>query len=187
MFAFVCECVSCLWYLGVQHGFPHVRMVCLLVLHTAGLAGFHRGHLGAVLKGLAKKHFEAWLEQPSNPEKPVREHIANWKLWESNRMSAREKRILMTYVYGDAYEEFCSPRFLHCRQQAFRMTGLCMDVAGKNDFWIECEGAPDFRPEPPGKPFEDAAYANAVWAAAPDFEYADELPGGNDEVECLCV
>ena len=43
------------------------------------------------------------------------------------------------------------------------MTGLAMDVAGDDDFWIEIEGTPDFRPVLAGKPFEDVAYANEVW------------------------
>ena len=68
------------------------------------------GHIGAVLKQLARAEFEKWMETVSNPDDPPEAWRYNWHLWESNKMPKKEKRILMTWVFGRAWEQMLTPR-----------------------------------------------------------------------------
>jgi len=68
------------------------------------------GHVGAVLKQLGRAELEKWMETPSNPDAPPESRQYHWQLWESNKMQASEKRILMTWVFGRAWEQLLTPR-----------------------------------------------------------------------------
>jgi hypothetical protein len=70
------------------------------------------GHVGAVLKQLGRAEFEKWMETPSNPDAPSESRQYHWQLWESNKMQASEKRILMTWVFGRAWEQLLTPRHM---------------------------------------------------------------------------
>ena len=48
------------------------------------------GHVGAVLKQLARVEFEKWMETASNPDTPLESRQYQWQLWESNTMQASE-------------------------------------------------------------------------------------------------
>ena len=95
--------------------FGFFRVVVLRV-HTA--QGIRRsigspsmqGTYGAVLKQLGRAEFEKWMETPSNPDAPPESRQYHWQLWESNKMQASEKRILMTWVFGRAWEQLLTPR-----------------------------------------------------------------------------
>jgi hypothetical protein len=69
-----------------------------------------QGHIGAVLKQLARVEFEKWMEQLPEGDGPPETWEYNWQKWESNRMPAKEKRVLMTWVFGRAWEQLLSPR-----------------------------------------------------------------------------
>ena len=68
---------------------------------TEGWQPIDAGHIGAQLKCLAKVHFELWMEQKGADEQ------YNWQKWEKNAMTTREKRVLMTWIFGNAYDELC--------------------------------------------------------------------------------
>ncbi len=140
------------------------------------------GHLGAVLKAIAKQHFELWMEQISNPEDPVDQQLYNWQKWERNQICARDKRVLMTWIFGRSYEEFAGPKYLHCRQRAFRKTGMHLTTTGRNDAHVSIDNYKDFVPLPPGTPWHDHAYGNDSFTDQPAFAFADELAGGDDEM-----
>jgi hypothetical protein len=73
------------------------------------------GHVGAVLKQLGRIEFEKWMEQVSNPSEPEANWVYNWQKWENNKFSAKDKRVLMTWVFGKAWAQLMTqkcPTFL---------------------------------------------------------------------------
>ena len=74
---------------------------------TEGWQPIDAGHIGAVIKTLAKGCFESWTEQfnVTHPDK------RNDELWEQNKITASEKRILMTYVFGEAWMRLQEPKY----------------------------------------------------------------------------
>ena len=68
------------------------------------------GHVGAVLKQLGRVEFEKWMEQVSNPTEPESNWVYNWNKWENNKFSAKDKRILMTWVFGNAWGQLMSQK-----------------------------------------------------------------------------
>ena len=78
---------------------------------TEGWQPIDAGHIGAVIKTLAKGYFESWMEQfsKSMPDK------RNYELWEQNKITASEKRILMTYVFGEAWMRLQEPKYNRMR------------------------------------------------------------------------
>lgn len=74
---------------------------------TEGWQPIDAGQIGAVIKTLAKCFFESWMEQfnVTHPDK------RNYELWEQNKITASEKRILMTYVFGEAWERLQEPKY----------------------------------------------------------------------------
>jgi hypothetical protein len=63
-----------------------------------------------VLKKLANTEFEKWMETVSNPDAPTESRQYHWQLWESNKMTQMEKRILMTWVFGRAWDQLLTSR-----------------------------------------------------------------------------
>ena len=99
------------------------------------------GHLGAILKATGKENFERWLCATSRNKKyPDKK---NWELWESNKLSMREKRILVTWVFGCAWSRVCGQKFKHARVSAFLKTGLLLTLTGVNDWCVAIPGLKD--------------------------------------------
>ena len=139
------------------------------------------GHIGAVLKQLARAEFEKWMETVSNPDDPAEAHVYNWQKWERNRIPAKDKRVLMTHVFGRAYNQILAPRYRRFRQSAFGNCGALLTRTGINDDTVIIEGAPTFHPPAPETILHDAAFENDSWTGAEAFYFADEMAGGNDE------
>ena len=68
------------------------------------------GRIGEVLKKLANAEFEKWMETVSNPDAPMESRKYHWQLWESNKMTQMGKRILMTWVFGRAWDQLLTSR-----------------------------------------------------------------------------
>ena len=64
-------------------------------------------HIGAVIKTLAKGFMESWMEQFSLAHPDMR----NYELWEQGKITASEKRILMTFVFGEAWKKLQEPKY----------------------------------------------------------------------------
>ena len=143
------------------------------------------GHLGATIKSLAKIHFESWMEKPCDPKPatPFRPAMTkNYERWEAGDLTSSEKRILMTWIFGEVFENFRSDKYLHVRQQAFRQSGTHLTLSGVNDDCVLVEGCADFSPEPPGTPFDNKLYIDEAWTGSDNFMFVDEMPGGNEQV-----
>lgn len=97
-----------------------------------------------MLKSLAKNNFEAWMERRNEEasEKAGTE-VLNWELWEANKLSATQKRTLVTHVFGEAWASICSPKYRWARKAAFVRTGLLMTLSGKGDDCVFFEGRKD--------------------------------------------
>ena len=64
---------------------------------TEGWQPIDCGHLGAVLKTLAKGAFETWADETDE------EGTTNWEKWENKKFSASEKRVLVSWWFGEAW------------------------------------------------------------------------------------
>jgi hypothetical protein len=73
-------------------------------------------------------------------KKDTFEHVAkNWEAWENGKISAKEKRILMTHIYGEAYDKLCSASYAPLIRAAFEKTGILQTRSGKNDGLVTAE------------------------------------------------
>ena len=89
--------------------------------------------------------------------------------------------MLMTHVFGRAYNQILAPRYRRPRPSAFGNGGALLTRAGINDDTVIIEGAPTFHPPAPETILHDAAFENDSWTGAEAFYFADEMAGGNDE------
>jgi hypothetical protein len=125
------------------------------------------GH-GAVLKEIARGFFESWLEGSATDGFP------NYVRWETNTLTASAKRIMLTLVYGNAYERLCSPQYDTLRERAFLMTGMLLTLTGENDHVVEFENHHGSLPlSAPGLPFVDQEYTDRAHSASANFVFAD--------------
>ena len=104
---------------------------------TEGWQPIDSGHIGATFKALAKSKFEAWVEKTYEPGKQ------NWEKWEANKVTMRQKHILCTFVFGEAWAELCSDKYAWIRHAAFVRAGLLCTLHGKNDECVYIEGRKD--------------------------------------------
>ena len=91
------------------------------------------GDVGAIVKSIGKGCFEEWLDRPSlkTPGK------LNWEMWFDGEVNASEKRIMATWVFGEAWSRFCSAKYATVRRDAFLHTGLLLPtVTGKDDHFV---------------------------------------------------
>ena len=82
---------------------------------------------------------------------PADAHESRWQKWERGGFTAREKRVLMTFIFGDAWQQFCGRGYDHVRLTAFLKTGLAMTVTGKNDHAVVVENWGSLDLEDPSK------------------------------------
>ena len=135
------------------------------------------GHLGAMLKALGKDRFEAWMEKMADGGKET-----NLQKWERNGYAASEKRILVTWVFGEAYEEFGQTKYSNLRRSPFEKGGCAITTSGKNDHLISVDNHGPVWPKRPGVAWDDEPYRNYAFTKSDAFVYSDEMPGGNDEI-----
>ena len=112
------------------------------------------GHLGATIKSVAKEFLEVWMFENNTGahahtlEAPTK----NWEMWEKNKITMREKRILMTHIYGSAWDKMGTKHYAPLIRAAFEKTGVLITRFGKNDNLITCESIKD-------SPNQDKIYA----------------------------
>eukprot|EP00969_Alexandrium_andersonii_P188448 8327691-Alexandrium_andersonii.AAC.1 len=63
----------------------------------------------------------------------------NWKAWELNKLSAKQKRIAATFIYGEACLKVKTAMYHQARISAFQVTGILLTRAGKNDAFVTIE------------------------------------------------
>ena len=133
---------------------------------THAWAPIDRGHIGATLKQLAKQSFDDWLDQDSVAFPGVK----NGTRWEQNKMTAKEKRVMCTWVYGEAWETLQKSIHRALRHRAWTSTGLMMTMIGVNDHCAIMEGdITPFEMIPPGEEFTDDDYVKKTFSKQPDF------------------
>ena len=137
---------------------------------TEGWQPIDTGHMGANLKGIAKDRFENWMLKDAE-QKPGRPLETNWQVWERNGFSASEKRVMLTWIFGESWEECCSKRMYNQRRAAFEKGGCMITASGKNDHLVKVENHGPVWPPAPGEEFADwDDYAKWAWSAHPDFQ-----------------
>ena len=88
---------------------------------TEGWQPLDTGHIVATVKILAKERFESWMERKVETVESSTE--LNWEKWERNGFSPKEKRIMCSWVFGDAWDEFCGSKYWAQRRAAFEKGG----------------------------------------------------------------
>jgi transposase-like protein len=101
---------------------------------------------------------------------------ANLELWETGKLTASQRRILMTQWLGEAYDFFNSSKYDHARLRYFQKTGCAMTADGSEDDQITPEGTTKYcfvRPNPAAAAAEEVEQP-VPEAAAPDLDSDDE-------------
>ena len=98
------------------------------------------GGYGATLKRLVNQEFFNWLDDEENCEK--------W-YGEKSKISASEKRILITHWVAAAYKRLTAPKFDGFRYRLFEKTGCLITADGSDDHEINPEGLQDYKVPPP--------------------------------------
>jgi len=116
---------------------------------------------------------ESWLESDENYAK-----------WSSQKITATEKRTLITWWFGEAYKKLCSARYKDTGRVAFEVGGCAIDSLGAGDGLVRVVGLhhkPVMRTI--GAPFLDEAYVNQAYTLAPNFNFAEckKKDKGGDE------
>jgi len=87
-----------------------------------------------LLKYLISVEFEEWLEIDENLD-----------LWETGKLTASEKRILVTRFVGSAWEKlFSNPNYTP--RAYFEKTGCLLCLDGSEDSKVKIEGMSEYRP-----------------------------------------
>ena len=140
------------------------------------------GGYAATLKALVKQEFFKWLDDVENCEK--------WYGVDS-KITATEKRILISHWCGNAYRKLTSSKYDDFRRRLFTKTGCLITADGSEDYLISPEGLPDYTvppvllepsisaPQLQPIPSEDAE--RNAFDVFDDFEGADE----SDDFEIL--
>ena len=72
---------------------------------------------------------ESWLEPDENYAK-----------WSSQKITATEKRTLITWWFGEAYKKLCSARYKDTVRVAFEVGGCAIDRWGSGDGLVRIVG-----------------------------------------------
>ena len=92
--------------------------------------------LGRNLKVLTAKEMDEWMEVKDNLEK-----------WENGKLSASDKRILITQWVGAAWEKLFSDDSYH-PGRCFERTGCLLTLDGSEDDKVNIQGFPKHKPPP---------------------------------------
>ena len=80
-------------------------------------------------------------------------------------MTQMGKRVLVTFIVGESWEEVTGPKYKRIRMAAFLKTGLAMSITGSNDNTVMCEGMTEsVELAKAGTPFDDDAYISKAWS-----------------------
>ena len=115
----------------------------------------------ALLKTVIKSKFEVYMEQKSITVPDA----YNWDLWEAEKLTAKDKRILVSHIVGESWLEVCGPKYKRIRMSAFTKTGIALTITGSNDNTVICEGM-RFPVDlvPAGQAFTDKEYLAQAWS-----------------------
>jgi hypothetical protein len=59
--------------------------------------------------------------------------MSNMAKWENNKLTASEKRVLATWMYGQAWDRLCTQEYDAFRFEAFSKSGALVCVNDRND------------------------------------------------------
>ena len=115
------------------------------VNETENWQAIDAGHYGACIKAKSKEFLEVWMHEDYKGKHAAtldRVH-KNWEMWEQNKITAREKRILMTFIFGNAWDAMCTKKYANFIRAGFEKTGLLLTRTGKNDNMVTMESIKD--------------------------------------------
>ena len=129
------------------------------------------------LKVLTGHSYHAWLDQEENADR--------WFCHEG-KLTASERRILITQWVGDAWDKLCTPQYDNLRLRCWQKTGCLITADGSDDDLITPEGLPNYAVPPPLDylPVSDAPPTeNTVGPSTEEEEDEEELEGDKEEPE----
>ena len=118
-----------------------------------------------------------WLERDS----PLNPMEKNYVRFDSGKLTMKEKRILSTFIFAEAWQRFTGPKFQQCRLMAWVHSGGALTTTGKNDWAIQCPGFLGAVEIPSERiPKEEALeYGKHCWSRLPNFIYSDKAGPAN--------
>ena len=96
---------------------------------------------GQLLKKLTDHEQQQWLESDEN--------IDIWLGNSEKKLTAKERRILITHWVGEAYKKLQSDQYKNSRFRCFQRTGCLITADGSDDDKITPEGLPGYIVPPP--------------------------------------
>ncbi len=145
---------------------------------TEGWQPIDAGHVASCVKELAKATFSDWMDKASTADPSE----TNWRRWDTGKVNCSEKRIMMTWIFGQAWERFTSDKYLSFRVKAFATCGSLLTIDGSGDNLVKVqgwEGSLDL--VPPGTVLGDMDYIAKHYSRHAAFQFSDQLPGGDEE------
>ena len=101
------------------------------------------GGFAELLKTLVNQQQSSWLDSDENADK-----------WYNGKISAKERRILITHWVGAAYEKISSAEYHDFRWRMFEKTGCLITADGSDDNKIKPEDLPNYCVPPPSEYIE---------------------------------
>ena len=141
---------------------------------TDGWQPIDRVHIGANLKHLAREKLGIWFDRPftdangQHKQKGDGTNMMNWEWFESS-MKAEDKRILMTWILGDAWDDLMKRPAVH--ESSFAKGGCLagispssvVEIVGLKRAFV-CAATRDTE-------WDDEDYFNKNFTGSPNFEY----------------
>ena len=133
---------------------------------------FSSHSFGHLLKVLLKHEQQKWLECEDNLE--------CWLGNDNKKLSAKQRRILLTHWVGEAYKTLQSERYTSFRKNCFEKTGCLITADGSHDEKIKPESLEGYKVTPPlPTPAIIDPFASVI--PEPEMIPPDDVTGADDD------
>ena len=126
-----------------------------------------------VLKKLVGIQQREWLDKDENAD--------HW--YDGKSFSVKERRILISYRAGEAWNQLCQPKYDNLRLKCWASTGCLLTADGCDDHFVKPEGLPSCAVSPPSlcEPINVQPFQPQLSAPEPVDE--DEPDENEDSIE----
>jgi hypothetical protein len=135
------------------------------------------------VQDLGKAEFEKWLDAEA-PARPGRaEHTTNFTLWDTNKVTATEKRVLATTLMGGAWEALTCPKYQYALWSAFATSGMLVGLSGEHQehLRIDINRGVIVNGKDTVVDFADEAMMAKAWSRHPNFETTNQVEVPDDD------
>ena len=138
------------------------------------------GSIVQLINNIFRMEQEYWMDLTHTRDDGAEE--PNWKRWDRG-LSASERRVLVTWWLGEAYEKVCGPKYKPAVHRAWAMGG-CLAALPTSKPYVKGHGHLDTNFT---EPFSDTTYFDQHFTGSPNFVCVDFVPepmdGGEEKDE----